>query len=121
MANQLKPGDVVWLKSGGPAMTVSSRYSEQIVMCKWFTETNRLKTESIADIALTKVCPNHNTLIDVTTFPGTNKPTEEHDWKWTTRSKQHWSYVCVRCRQSILTRPNEAIPPSRCLGNPGNK
>jgi uncharacterized protein YodC (DUF2158 family) len=33
---QFKPGDVVQLKSGGPAMTVGGRVAEDSIRCHWF-------------------------------------------------------------------------------------
>ncbi len=36
MSDELKLGDVVELKSGGPKMTVNSPESEKAVECKWF-------------------------------------------------------------------------------------
>ena len=33
---QFKPGDVVQLKSGGPAMTVGGKVAEDSVRCHWF-------------------------------------------------------------------------------------
>lgn len=36
MAQSFKPGDVVRLKSGGPAMTVEQIASSGRVVCKWF-------------------------------------------------------------------------------------
>ena len=35
-ARDFKPGDVVQLKSGGPAMTVGGRVAEDSVRCHWF-------------------------------------------------------------------------------------
>ena len=36
MTPQFKPGDIVRLKSGGPAMTVSSEESGGAFLCQWF-------------------------------------------------------------------------------------
>ena len=36
MADKFKSGDAVQLKSGGPKMTVSERYSSGPYHCKWF-------------------------------------------------------------------------------------
>jgi uncharacterized protein YodC (DUF2158 family) len=41
MAVQVKPGDVVRLKSGGPAMTVTGLggpSGSHLLLCKWFDE-----------------------------------------------------------------------------------
>ena len=35
-ARDFKPGDVVQLKSGGPAMTVGGRVAEDSIRCHWF-------------------------------------------------------------------------------------
>ncbi len=32
----LKPGTVVWLKSGGPAMTIKENVDKSYVICGWF-------------------------------------------------------------------------------------
>ena len=34
--NSIKPGDIVWLKSGGPKMTVKSMEVEALCRCIWF-------------------------------------------------------------------------------------
>lgn len=42
MANELKAGDVVQLKSGGPKMTVTGvgdRYGTLTASCTWFVDT----------------------------------------------------------------------------------
>lgn len=42
MENEIKPGDVVILKSGGPAMTVtavSEQYGVPSAWCTWFEKT----------------------------------------------------------------------------------
>jgi uncharacterized protein YodC (DUF2158 family) len=36
MAQTFKPGDIVQLKSGGPAMTISSSGSGDAYICEWF-------------------------------------------------------------------------------------
>ncbi|TCO71131.1 YodC family protein [Rhodovulum euryhalinum] len=36
MASTFKPGDIVQLKSGGPAMTISSSGSGDGYWCEWF-------------------------------------------------------------------------------------
>ncbi|QPC91980.1 YodC family protein [Mesorhizobium sp. INR15] len=36
MAEVLKPGDIVCLKSGGPKMTVSSPAASGLYLCHWF-------------------------------------------------------------------------------------
>lgn len=34
--NNIKQGDVVWLKSGGPKMTIKTTYEDEICTCIWF-------------------------------------------------------------------------------------
>ena len=50
MADAFKPGDVVQLKSGGPAMTVS-KVEGDICHCAWFTgaevKRSSFKTETL--------------------------------------------------------------------------
>lgn len=41
MPTTFNPGDVVKLKSGGPPMTVESRYDATNVNCVWFEGTNQ--------------------------------------------------------------------------------
>jgi uncharacterized protein YodC (DUF2158 family) len=48
--NEIKAGDVVWLKSGGPAMTVTAispedHGREEVVVCRWFT-ADQVKPET---------------------------------------------------------------------------
>jgi uncharacterized protein YodC (DUF2158 family) len=47
MAEQWKVGDVVRLKSGGPAMTVAGLgpYSRAGILCTWFDEKNKKSEE----------------------------------------------------------------------------
>lgn len=40
MADELKPGDVVRLKSGGPKMTVSKIDGSRL-WCEWFDDKNK--------------------------------------------------------------------------------
>jgi uncharacterized protein YodC (DUF2158 family) len=53
MATDFKPGDVVQLKSGGPAMTVSDKSAGQTV-CEWFEGSSpkraNFKTATLAKI-----------------------------------------------------------------------
>ncbi len=55
MANDIQPGDVVRLKGGSPAMTVTSiaRDSSGLCWCAWFDGYD-LKTTSINRAALVK-------------------------------------------------------------------
>ena len=45
-------GKVVFLKSGGPPMTVRSM-KERGVQCEWFDKTNRLRTRDFVEHSLT--------------------------------------------------------------------
>lgn len=50
----LKVGDVVRLKSGGPSMTISSIVKDQ-VKCSWFMEPSQIPTDKVFNIqTLTK-------------------------------------------------------------------
>ena len=43
-ATGISVGDVVRLKSGGPAMTVESVISGDVVTCVWFSEERKFNT-----------------------------------------------------------------------------
>ena len=48
MAEQLKAGDTVVLKSGGPLMTVlflNAGYGERDIACSWFLENGELRND----------------------------------------------------------------------------
>lgn len=54
---EIKVGEVVWLKSGGPAMTVESlgTYSGgEGAVCTWFEEGRKSAVFMIASLTLTK-------------------------------------------------------------------
>ncbi|MEJ1160782.1 YodC family protein [Prosthecomicrobium sp. N25] len=54
-AASIEPGDVVMLKSGGPAMTVIE-VADNIVTCLWYADGEEvLRTSSVPVIALTAV------------------------------------------------------------------
>lgn len=44
--NNFKIGDVVQLKSGGPAMTVSETNDAGMVLCTWFNSQNELQKQA---------------------------------------------------------------------------
>lgn len=47
---QIKPGDTVKLKSGGPGMTVGHGRSGKELECIWFEETKRLEDHFHPDV-----------------------------------------------------------------------
>ena len=51
MSNELKPGDVVILKSGGPRMTVRSRTADGDLFCNWFNG-RELEGSTFANVTL---------------------------------------------------------------------
>lgn len=53
MAENFQPGDVVQLKSGGPAMTVTALDSEE-AKCEWFDDKNQPHRRLFALSSLTK-------------------------------------------------------------------
>ncbi|HXW71867.1 MAG TPA: DUF2158 domain-containing protein [Methylocella sp.] len=56
-AGKFNPGDVVTLKSGGPAMTVVCAKDEG-VHCVWYgEETDEVKTDVIPEVVLDKAVP----------------------------------------------------------------
>lgn len=59
MTTDLKVGDVVWLKSGGPAMTVENIDSDGKTTVVWFIDTGELKraASSINQKLLTTTAP----------------------------------------------------------------
>ena len=51
----MKTGDVVKLKSGGPDMTITKRYtgvSEDAVECTWFDKSGGINSSKFPDLAL---------------------------------------------------------------------
>jgi len=60
MSESFKPGDIVRLKSGGPAMTVTRLGPtgvENGVTCQWFNDKSKLKTGAFSQDALKAVPP----------------------------------------------------------------
>lgn len=56
MSDQLKPGDVVRLKSGGPSMTVDEIIDEwglKYLYCSWFDQ-NRMNRDRFPESSLVK-------------------------------------------------------------------
>jgi uncharacterized protein YodC (DUF2158 family) len=61
MANdptQFKPGDVVRLKAGGPAMTVERSETSMFVACAWFTRDGEFHREVVAEVILVPATPD---------------------------------------------------------------
>ncbi len=54
MADGLKPGDLVRLKSGGPKMTVMKIESGR-VLCEWFGPNEKHEVKSFEPVVLEKV------------------------------------------------------------------
>ena len=50
MPNQFRIGDVVRLKSGGPAMTVT--FVSRMISCEWFVGTNVVESSKFPPDAL---------------------------------------------------------------------
>jgi len=56
MKDEIKVGDIVWLRSGGPALTVNNTGGEEFI-CVWFVET-RVASRPFRPESLTKENPN---------------------------------------------------------------
>ena len=72
MTDEIQPGDVVQLKSGGPLMTVASvgethMTGELSVWCEWFDDKKQAQKETFSLIAVKKVDQ-----------PGESAPTQTH-------------------------------------------
>jgi uncharacterized protein YodC (DUF2158 family) len=60
MSDEIKPGDVVRVKSGGPKMTVTEvgqdSYGSMKVWCEWFDEkTNKPQTGSFSLVVVDRL------------------------------------------------------------------
>lgn len=55
--SNLKTGDTVWLKSGGPQMTIHDIDNDNY-SCRWFDEKNKLQRGTFKANDLTKENPN---------------------------------------------------------------
>jgi len=53
----VKPGDVVMLNSGGPAMTVLRPYEDGAWLCGWWTDAKTFESESFPEPALMQKLP----------------------------------------------------------------
>jgi uncharacterized protein YodC (DUF2158 family) len=54
-AEQIEEGDIVQLKSGGPAMTVLSVEQSGYLLCKWFDDKSKSHHEQFPPRALRKI------------------------------------------------------------------
>ena len=60
MQNEFQLGDLVQLKSGGPAMTITEirdDVGDDVVWCKWFAN-NKTESDSFPPLALKKADPS---------------------------------------------------------------
>lgn len=55
--NEFQEGDVVYLKSGGPAMTITELSENHISYCQWFDKNLELQGSSFNNRVLTKEDP----------------------------------------------------------------
>jgi uncharacterized protein YodC (DUF2158 family) len=53
---EIQPGDVVWLKSGSPSMTIDGFHqtSKNFYRCFWFNEEGNAVSEYFNQLSLTK-------------------------------------------------------------------
>ena len=56
--SQFQEGDVVYLKSGGPAMTITELSEVHESFCEWFDKNQELQNGSFKNTTLTKDNPN---------------------------------------------------------------
>lgn len=57
MENEIKPGDTVVLKSGGPEMTVDCYYDQdkEFVYCSWFDKSDTFFKKRFSIVSLEKM------------------------------------------------------------------
>jgi len=58
MADELKPGDVVTLKSGGPLMTIEKRETDGRFWCTWFNEKKQPDGRYFEEVLLRRANPD---------------------------------------------------------------
>lgn len=62
MSDEFAKGDVVWLKSGGPAMTVTNPKGRgqygAVVFCDWLTDDGQAHDKGFPPESLTKTNPH---------------------------------------------------------------
>lgn len=56
--SEFQEGDVVYLKSGGPAMTITELTEEDESFCEWFDKNQELQNGSFKNTTLTKDNPS---------------------------------------------------------------
>ena len=56
--SQFQPGDFVYLKSGGPAMTIRRESEGEEYYCEWFIDNRELTGTYFLSTSLTKDNPN---------------------------------------------------------------
>lgn len=68
MEDKVKPGDLVFLNSGGPKMTVESLHkstSGTFAVCSWFGESDQVNKSSFPLAAITSVAISDNPVVSV--------------------------------------------------------
>lgn len=61
--SEFKEGDVVYLKSGGPAMTITGVSDNQNSNCEWFDKHHTFQSRTFINLALTKNNPTQKAKI----------------------------------------------------------
>ncbi|WP_151960830.1 YodC family protein [Acinetobacter bereziniae] len=56
--NEFKEGDVVYLKSGGPAMTITEINDADYVWCTWFDKNQEVQGQAFSKVSLSSKSPN---------------------------------------------------------------
>lgn len=56
--SEFKEGDVVYLKSGGPAMTITEISDGDSVWCNWFDKDQKLQGQAFIRSSVTKSNPD---------------------------------------------------------------
>ncbi|KQQ76922.1 DUF2158 domain-containing protein [Acinetobacter calcoaceticus] len=61
--SEFKEGDVVYLKSGGPAMTITEITPNDYVWCTWFDKDQKVQGKSFIKSSITKNNPDKPVVI----------------------------------------------------------
>ncbi|MFN3072311.1 YodC family protein [Acinetobacter sp. TY2] len=56
--NDFEEGDIVYLKSGGPAITITEVGDGDSVWCTWFCKNNELQGQAFTKASLTRSKPD---------------------------------------------------------------